>query len=326
LKICVASDAAPAVRHAAELVLAAAQTHPLLSIFSGSHGTPSKLTDTWALLTAEPAMRAYDHLVLIGLSDDPLIRAAWQNEARAEEGGFYVFGFGHLTGDIGYIESDRNPFLHSRSIPTAPYETELVTITGSTPAGVALAVEAFLRHGLVNGTIAASGWKRSKPGLLDRDPLLPNFAAPDWLPAQVGQARKVALSQAGEDEYRGVLEDTGVEPREIWQAKYYLPAAWDGAGADRAFANFAAGLHRRACGNTVWCARFDSAAQAAPAAAKIADAAKLKKTPDGWVGSQPPYGPQKESAGPLALWQHGEWVVMCTLPNAAANALRSAIR
>ena len=34
--------------------------------------------------------------------------------------GLYVFGFGHLKGDIGLIESDRNPFLHSQHVRRAP--------------------------------------------------------------------------------------------------------------------------------------------------------------------------------------------------------------
>jgi hypothetical protein len=322
LKICVSSDAPGPVRQAAEAVLQAAKTHPLLAVLSGSRAAPTGLTDTRSLLAAKPGARAYDHLVLIGLSDDPLIRAAWQREARAEKDGFYVFGFGHLTGDIGYIESDRNPFLHGRAIPKAPYETQVVTITGSTPTGVALAADAFLKWGLVNGTIAGAGWKRAKSGLLDRDPLLPGFDPPGWLAAQAGEARRIGLSQAGEDEYRGVLADVGVEPLEIWRVKYYVPGVWDAAGAANSFDTYAAGLHRRAYGNTVWCARFSSPAQAGAAAAKIAGAAKLKATSQGWAGAQPPYGPQAESPGPLTLWEQGDWLLMSTLSAENTKTLR----
>ena len=326
LKICVASDAPPIVRSAAERVLAAAPTHPLLSVMSGSQGAPKLVTDSKDLLSAKPAARAFDHLVLVGLIDDPLIRSAWQREARAEEGGMYVFGIGHLVGDIGYIESDRNPFLHSRFIPRAPYETEVVTITGSTPEGVALAADMLLKDGLINGTIAGKDCKRSKPGLLDREPLSPELKLLEWLPTHVGIAQQIGVSQAGEDEYRGVLEDTGVEPQTIWKIKYYLPGAWDGAGADNAFVNYANGLHRRACGNVLWCADFQTAAQAGLAAPKIALAAKLKQGRDGWSGSQPFYGPQKESAGPLALWLHDQWVLMSTLPEPVTHVLKSQTR
>ena len=325
LKICVAADAPEAVRHAAEAALAGVITNPALSIMCGGV-VPSALTDTKALFAAKPAARAFDHLVLIGLPDDPMIRAAWQREARVENGGFYIFGFGHIHGDIGYIESDRNPFLHSRFIPRAPYETEVITLTGSTPAGVALAVDAFLKQGLVNGVVAAAGWERPTTSLLDRDPLSPDFAPPEWLPTTIQKATRIGITQAGADEYRGVLEDAGIEPREIWRAKYYLPGAWDGAGADMAFEDYSYGLHRRAYGNTLWAARFDSPTQAAQAAPKIAAAARLKKDGSAWVGAQPPYSSEKESSGPLALWQHGPWLIMSTLPATATSECRSTLK
>ncbi|MEI7732775.1 MAG: hypothetical protein WCO56_24600 [Verrucomicrobiota bacterium] len=324
LKICVAADAPEPVRRAADAMVAAAKTHPLLAAMCGA-AMPT-LADTKTLVAGKPEVRALDHLVIIGLPDDPLIRAAWQREARAEDGGLYIFGFGHLRGDIGYIESDRNPFLHGRFIPRAPYETEVVTITGTTPAGVALAADAFLKQSLVNGVVAAPGWKRPATTLLDRDPLPPGFAAPAWLPAQIQQARRMGWAQAGEDEYRGVLADAGVSPKEIWRAKYLMPGAWDGAGADKAYEHYLGGLHRRAYGNTVWCARFESAAQATQAAPKIASAAKLQKAGAVWKGTQPPAGFQKESSGPLTLWLHGEWVILTTLSEAAATELQAKLR
>ena len=148
--------------------------------------------------------------------------------------------------------------------------------------------------------------------------MLPGFSLPGWLAAQAGDARCLGLSQAGEDEYRGVLEDTGVEPLEIWRVKYHVPGAWDAAGAANSMAAYAAGLHRRAYGNTVWGARFSSPAQAG--------AAKLKAASPGWTGAQPPYGPQKESPGPLTLWEHGDWLLMSTLPAENTKALRAAPR
>jgi hypothetical protein len=327
LKICVASDAPEPIRHAAQSILDQSRTNPLLSVMCGkTDNTAASIVDSKTLLAAKPAARAYDHLILVGTLTDPLIQAASQHEARPDESGIYVFGFGHLRGDIGYVESDRNPFLHSRLIRAAPYETEVITITGTTPAGVALAVEAFLKKGLINGVVAAPGWARPETSLLDHDPLAPAFALPDWLPLKVGNAIRIGVSQGGEDEYRGVLETTGVEPREIWRAKFYVPGSWDGAGVENAYDNYSAGLHRRAYGNTLWCARFDSASQAAQAAPKIAGDAKLKKVAWGWTGKQPPYGPQKDSPGPLALVQHAEWLLMSTLPHSDTDDLHSAIR
>lgn len=321
LKICVAASAPASIHHLAESVLAAVKTNPLLTVMA-SGNAPAALTDTRTLLTGPVAARAYGHLVLIGLPDDPLILAAWQREARVEVGGFYVFGFGHLRGDIGYIESDRNPFMHGAAIKVAPYETEVVTLTGTDEQGVALATGAFLQQGLVNGLVAAPGWTRPQPSLLQRDPLAPNFTSPDWLPQRIGEAVRIGVTPASEDEYRGVLADVGVEPQAIWRAKYFPPGAWDGAGAARAFDNYSAGLHRRAYGNTLWCAQFGSAAAAAQAAPKIAAAANLRRVGDVWTGAQPPYGPEKASAGDLALWQQNDWVLMSTLPARTTTTLR----
>jgi len=312
LKVCAAPDAPPAVRQAARAVLKAVADHPLLHLMADGK-PPQSLTDS----------------TLIGLPTDPLITAAWQREARVEEGGFYIFGFGHLHGTIGYVESDRNPFLHGAAIKSAPFETQVVTLTGSTPEGVALVVDAFLKQGLVNGLIAAPGWKRPDRTLLDRDPLPVDFAAPAWLPGQVGASKRIGITQASEDEYRGALEDTGVVPAEIWRAKYHRPGTWDGGGAARAFDHYAAGLHRRAYGATLWAARFSSAKQAGQAAPKIAAAAKLRMLGDVWSGEQPPYANgtypgEKRSPGPITLWRRDAWLLMSTLPEAETKAMRQA--
>jgi hypothetical protein len=321
LLICVSDSAPAAIRSTAKSVLEAVPHHPLLSAFAKDHA-PASLCSSEQLVSAPAERRAYNHLVLLGLAGlagDPMIAAATQREARPEPGGFYVFGFGHFTGDIGYIEGDRNPFLHGAAIAKAPFETEVVAITGSTPAGVRLAADAFLRANLVNGVVAAPGWRHPVPNLLDRDPLAPAFQTPALLRATIGVYHLIGLTQASEDEYRGVLADTGTAPREIWRAKYYRDGAWDGEGEAHAFDQYSFGLHRRAYGNTVWMARFASAAQAAAQAPKIAAAANLK--PDGkrWTGKQPPYAGgtnagETDSAGPLSLWQQDEWVLMSTVP------------
>jgi hypothetical protein len=227
--------------------------------------------------------------------------------------GMYVFGFGNLLGNIGYIESDRNPFLHAQAIKFAPYETEFVTLSGTTPAGVKLAADAFLKDGLINGVVA-SDWKRGDTTLLDRDPLSPGMALPEALPMQVGKWKLIGITQASEDEYRGVLADTGVEPQVIWRGKYYSPGAWDGAGQAHALQDYNAGLHRRSYGNSVWAAEFSSETQASAAAVKIAAAAHLRKQGSEWTGQEGPLSSEKESAGPLKLQQHGAWLLMSTVP------------
>ena len=325
LKVCVASDAPAAVRQAAQAVLAAVPRQPLLAAMARGV-MPSALTDSRALDAAPPEARAFSHLVLVGLPTDPLIHEVWQHETKVEDGGLYVFGFGHLHGDIGEIESDRNPYLHGAAIKSAPFETEVVTLTGSTPAGVALAVQAFLKEDLVNGVVAGPGWSRPRATVLDHDPLPPDFAPPAPATARAGQAVQVGVTQAGEEEYRGVLADAGVEPQAIWRIKYFHSGDWDGAGAVNAFVDYMNGLHRRAYGDTLWCARFASAQEAAQALPKIAAAAHLSRHGDAWFGPQPPYGyaaADTTPPPPLTLWPQGEWLLMSTLPPPDTRALRA---
>jgi hypothetical protein len=289
---------------------------PLLTALASSR--PARM-----LPTGEPTPQlvkelAYSHVILIGFADDPLIRSAWQREARMGSGGMYVFGFGNLKGRLGYLESDRNPFLHSSLIERAPFETELITITGTDKAGIGLAVRAMVERGLVSGIVADAGWTRGTPTLLDRAPLPVDFEAPAMLPMSLGRLSRIALVQASEDEYRGVLDDTGIEPLSIWRAKYYALGVWDGKGAASAFVSYTSGLHRRAYGNTIWAARFSTSADATSAAKKIAGAARLSAGGRGWIGALPPYANgtyvgESASPGTLELWNDGTMVMMSSL-------------
>ena len=328
LKIVVASDAPALIREAAQQIAAAANSSqnsspgasPVLQIMAG--GTAAQIVSSADLIKAPPEERAFNHLVLVGLPSDPVIQQAWLRDATviknsAGVDGLYIFGFGNLLGDIGYIESDRNPFLHSVVIKQAPYETEIITISGSTPPGVALAANAFLKQGLVNGVVAVD-WKRGEATLLDRDPLKPGVAIPENLPAQIGNWKRIGITQPGEDEYRGVLAEAGVEPEIIWRAKYYSPGVWDGGGTAYSLQDYNDGLHRRAYGDTLWAAAFLTPAAATEAAAKIASSAKLKKNKNQWSGKLGPLGSEKESAGSLTLQVHGTWVIMSTVPGSAS--------
>ena len=271
-------------------------------------------------LLARPDELAYNHIILIGRPDDPLLITASQREARfSSDGSMYVFGFGAFRGDCGYIESDRNPFLHAARISSAPYETELVTITGTSDHGIFLALKAFTEQSLVNGIVAEQGWQRTEITLLDRDPLPLSFTLPELAPLQLIDYTRIGIIQAAEDEYRGVLADTGVAPQLIWRAKYYRLGAWDGVGASAAFDAYSNGLHRRAYGSTLWLAKFTDSSHSAAAAPKIAAAAKLsQKLADLWMGTQPAYANgtypgEHKSSGPLSLAQHGPWLMMSTL-------------
>jgi hypothetical protein len=323
LRIVLPTPADPALGKVAQTILAAVPQHPLLSAMAGSAG--AQVVDFQQTLASSPTSLAYNHLVLIGTPDADPVQSAWQREASVDYGGraddIYIYGFGHLRGDIGYIESDRNPFLHAANIPFAPYETEIVTLSGTSPAGIAAAANAFLARSLVNGIVAAPGWTRPERTLLDRDPLPVGFVPPALAPATRNGMTRIAVTQAGEDEYRGVLADTGVEPAEIWRFKYLAPNGWDIARSVGAFDAYAAGLHRRAYGNTLWLARFTDANAAQSALPKIAAAARLQQTESHptpqFRGAQPPYATgtypgERPSPGPLSLTRQGPWLEMAT--------------
>jgi hypothetical protein len=265
----------------------------------------------------------YSHAVLVGLPNDPILRAAWQREARPEQGGFYIFGFGYLRGDIGYVESDRSPFLHSAFVRQAPFETQVITVTGSTPAGVQLAIDALMRRSLVNGIVAAPGWVRPRPCLLDRDPLSPDYSLPE-VPVRISELDLIGWTQASEDEYRGVLADCGVLPDAIWRAKYYRRGFWDSPGAAGSFDNYAAGLHRRAYGNTMWVAQFSTESAARSAATRIAGAAHLHSSgTERWEGDQLSYASnmypgESKVQGSLTVTRVGRWVQMLALQQRAS--------
>lgn len=290
-------------------------SHPLLKIMANGEAAVS--IDTAKLLASKDEL-AYNHLVLIGFADDPLLKAAWQREAIFEPNKLYVFGFGGFEGTLGYIESDRNPFLHSAYVAVAPFEAEVITLTGTSDEGIALAVRAFAEHGVVNGLVAHDGWKRTETTLLDRSPFVLPAMLPHLVPEKVGSYTRIGWTQAAEDEYRGVLDDTGVEPLQIWRAKYHKQGVWDGRGAATAFDAYSTGLHRRAYGSMLWHAQFRDAKEAEEVAPKIASAARLAASGKQWHGAQPAYANgtypgERPSSGPITLWQQDEWLLMSTL-------------
>jgi hypothetical protein len=313
LVIYVAPDLPPAFR---ETAANAFLNQPLIRALCDG-GAPEFL-ETQDLQRNHFEQLRFHHAILIGPPGDPVIRAAWQREARVEANGFYIFGFGYLQGDIGYIESDRSPFLHSADVQRAPYETQVITITGSTLAGIRLALDAFLRNSLINGVVASSGWKRQRPTLLDRDPLPAGFATPA-APPRIGGLDLIGWTQASEDEYRGVLADCRSAPEAIWRAKYYSKGLWDSPGAAGSFDNYAAGLHRRAYGNTLWMAQFATEEAAISAAPRIAAAAHLRGSgTDCWAGDQLSYANnmypgESSTQGSLTLTRKGRSLQLLAL-------------
>ena len=311
LLVACATDADPAIRQLAERILAA--DTPLLAALAGT-APRLPLADSHALASGGAPTRAFNHLVVVGLADDPLVCQAWQHEAKPEPAGWYGFGFGLVAGDIGWLESGFSPWLHSAAIAKPPYETQAIVVTGNNVAGVVTAGDALLAHGLVNGLVARPGWTRPQTTLLDRDPLVGDPGLPAWLTESRSEWARIALSQCGADVARGLLADAGVEPQACWLVKYHRPGVWDEAGGGAARRMYVAGLHRRAFANAVLLARFSDEAAAAAALPKAAAAAKLK--PDGVLFTGRGHGldGEKDSEVPLTMWSDGPWLVCSTLP------------
>ncbi len=309
----------------AKRLLAAATTSPLLHALSPG-SPPVLLREAPALNANSFTELAFNHYIAISLPGDPLLAMAWQQEAVLTTSSLYTFGWGAFQGSLGYIESDRNPFLHSPAIDRAPFETQWISITGTDVDGLSLAVEAFCTQGLVNGVVADHTWKRTEQTLLDQDPLPGLLTLPLPLPATLDGMPRIALTAAGRDEYRGVLEDTGLEPLSLWRAKYYQPGEWDTPGVVASFHNYVVGLHRRAYGNTVWIAEFSDKAAATSAAPAIAKAARLTQDRSRWTGQLPPYAwglsPQGDapSTGALVLWVDDRYVLLSARTSSAEPA------
>jgi len=206
--------------------------------------------------------------------------------------GFYVAGYATFpSGDIGYIEWDRNPYweyatnlgsVAGQSAPVAPdlpYR-QIARFYGSTPAGVAAAVDAFLTRHVLTGVVAPNGTLPGRQTLFSIDTAhyaLPT-SAPAWIPATDLKDGGVVLTFAGwhvadSMTYSGFAEASGVPALSIWRAKYITEQGWnypknvviDPAHEMTRSPLFEASLDRRASDNEFFVARFASPELAASA-------------------------------------------------------------
>ncbi len=320
LIVACAADAPAAVRASAERVRAAAATQPLLQVCAAGR-PPATLADARALAAGRREALAYAHVVVVGLADDPLVAQAWQHEAAITSQGLYAFGFGALAGDLGWVEAGPNPWLHSPTVGRLPFEAQAVVVTGTTPAGVDLAVTAFIDHGLVNGVVARDGWKRTSTTVLDQDPLTGAPGLPAWLGPRAGDWTRIAVTQCGADVARGVLADSGGEPQACWLVKYHRAGCWDEAGAPAARRMYLAGLHRRAYGDALLLARFATPQAAQAATTAVAKADQLREEHGRWSGRLAALDGDASAPGPLAVWAEDGWLVMSSLPEAVSATL-----
>ena len=137
--VCAAKSAPPEIQQLADSLAAEAKTALPLQAMLQSHCATGVQRKTSEEVLANQDIAACNHLVVIGLpSSDPLMKKIWEHYITMDEKErtAYAQGWGYLKGDLGYIEADRNPFLHSQRIKEAPFETAVVKITGNSLAGV----------------------------------------------------------------------------------------------------------------------------------------------------------------------------------------------
>jgi hypothetical protein len=206
-----------------------------------------------------------NNLLLIGAPDDPLLQKCWGHQAKIGAGEFYRLGYGKWAGDIGFIESDWNPFLFSNATKTSDFSAVCIKISGTNEMGMLAALEAF-RRGVLNGVIDAGNPVAGavEPSILDLAPeaLAGAAFAPPVLPKQITDgadfiAYNAGWTQADATEYRAYL-DYGAAPQKIWRVKYLAEKAFDAVDGD-SWLNW---IHRLAYGNAVTIAQFANAADA----------------------------------------------------------------
>ncbi len=327
--ICISKDASPAIKAAAQDLLANAKNVPALrGLQTTQEAGPAVLKTSEDLLHKKKfKTAAFNHLVVIGLkSKDPLMEKCWDlylsmDEAKQQ---VYTQGFGHLKGELGYIESDRNPFLHSGWIKKASFTTSLFKLSGTTERGVLAAVAEF-KKGMLNGIVPVGKLTRPKTTILDLDPSVAPclLQLPQSVPvAENKQAPYVGWHQLPANEYRTYIDQAGFEPVHVWRIKYLVPGAFKGQGA----LPWLAGFHRMAFGNAVNVVQFKDAAAAAKTAAAIARHrgwAKDKKVGaiQLWSANQPTDEAIKESPGKIYVASHRNYVIMSSLGWTATEAV-----
>ena len=338
--ICTSSLISPALQKSVADFTAQAGQVPLLKALLDEKQADGVVAQSSEALLPDKAYptAAHNHLVVIGLrSKDPLLAKVWGFDAAIDETdrSAYSEGYGYLQGDIGWVESDRNPFLHSRRIKSAPEDTILVKITGTSEAGVVAALRAF-QGGMLNGFVVAGPLSRPKTTLLDLDPL-PD-PAPGTLPAQVkigdDLAALVGWNQIPEQEYRAVLESAGTEPKKMWRYKYLPPGLLEQSGIVR----WLGGVNRMAYGNAIDIIECNSADEATSAAEKLARMAARDKTstyafktislsgPErAWQSQMPRDEVASDPPGEVIVTSSGPYLFLSSLPPEATSAVMAGV-
>lgn len=233
--ICTSRDASPAIKAAADQLYRDAKSVPIFNALIATQGAGDVIRlDSEELMEGAFPRKfnvayqraAFNHIMIVGLrSQDPLLDKVWGHNAAIDETKKTLFreGYGYLQGDIGFVESDRNPFLYSLTIPLDcfTFNTTLLRCSGTSEAGVLEAVKQF-KSGLMNGFVPAGKITRTRETLLDLDPSAtpPPGSFPTELP---GGLHYAGWHQPPENEYRAYLDNSGYEPKQLWRLKYLNP-------------------------------------------------------------------------------------------------------
>lgn len=270
------------------------------------------------------------HWVVIGTPDaDAVCRrvagftAGWNRADGART--LTRLGVGVFGGDVGFVETRWNPWLYSNVFDDHPYSTLLITISGTTPAGVRAAFDAFTA-GLNNGVVpCGEQTRRLERTILDLEPsAAPPPAALCAAPAGFVYA---GWSQPPENEYRAWLEHDA-EPERLWRVKFLEPRSL--AGADGTV--WLRGPALMAWGNARTLARFATPEAAATVlrnlrAASGAEASPWASAPGGAAADafsvpMPADGMSPGgSPGRVGYFAGGPWVIATSLPETAERAL-----
>jgi hypothetical protein len=324
--ICSGSNLSPDLRKAvADFTVSVAQA-PLLQALkaAGEYGVV-KAQDSAALLNPKQYdLAAHNHLIVIGLpSRDELLQKVWGFTVSVDEAqkSLYSQGWGYLQGDIGWIECDRNPFLHSQKIQAAPVGTILVKLSGTSEAGLLAALKAF-QQGLLGGFVPVGKLTRPQTTILDRDPDPAPLTVKIPSTVTLGGGKTATLAgwyDVPENEYRAIEEAAGdLPPRKIRRYKWLAPGFLE----EKSIVRWLAGPHRMAFGNALNVIEFASAKDAAAAAEKMAARDKYEPLPGQPAAWSTPIGNwqnNKDEVIEEAYWHvtltvRGNRVILATLP------------
>jgi hypothetical protein len=261
-----------------------------------------------------------------------LLTKTWGYEATIDESKqtAYSLGCGYLKGDVGWVESTWNPFLHSLRIASAPEDTVLVKITGTSEAGVEAALQAF-QGGLLNGFVVAGSFTRPQTTLLDLDPL--SDPAPGPLPAQLtigsADAYLAGWTQPPGQDYRAVLESGGIEPVKMWRYKYLATGMLE----EKPIVRWLGGVNARAFGNAIDIIQCHSPDEAAVAAQQLSQMrckdlafqpVSVSGTDKAWSCPQAP-DESMESTWNVLVTSSGPYLFLSTLPPEATSTVIAAV-